>query len=1515
MRLYLRFILLLACVTIVMFRAQPTWAGTTERVSVASDGTQGNDDSLTFFSDQSISADGRYVAFSSDASNLVPGDTNRHYDIFVRDRVTGITERVSVASDGTQENADATSISISADGRYVAFASGASNLVPGDTNGVVDVFVRDRVMGTTERISVASDGTQENDNSGAFSMSADGRYVAFASFASNLVPGDTNGMCDAFVRDRVMGTTERVSVASDGREVASDGRSVYEGIIYHMSLSADGRYVAFVDDASNLVPGDTNMRDDVFVHDRMTGTTERVSVANDGTQGNYSSGDEISISADGRYVAFASDSLNLVPGDTNMRNDVFVRDRMTGATERVSVASDGTQGNCGSFGYVSLSADGRYVAFFSCANNLVPGDNNGMGDIFVRDRLTGTTERVSVASDGTQGNDDSYYNISLSADGRYIAFTSYASNLVPGDTNAYSDVFVRDRGTGGGISSGLNITAFTLSPGPLSKGSNVTAWVTSAGASNVRLRIQGLRRDQPAIQMTKNGSNWTASINGSLANWAQGGCLQVYADAYDGLGNSASACRTLSISGSTSPVGTGLPNNVWVDESNGCGILKGSAEILGTNPLKARLSMSTDIAWFLSGESGPMNIWPSVTEYGVPVSPANCYTLGAFLAEFDRFSPSGGPTYDATFSKSNTSAYFVADMDCNSFGLSLWDTAAGVVDGPVSASDLLATFNAFAFLGPVQTAMKRFQPKPSSSELPKAMGLAAWDLSEFVRNGTERDRLRDALQAAIRRKRNDPNFKIQGWSWLAKVAKALSAYDLIKISRDWVVWTAATWNNKPSLCFKAYATPNNGLAVHATSTGEPIGLIREQGMTVDYSQKPSGANTQCDFTLSNTKGSPIWEWRLTLDADQPQPTSISAPPGWSSELVWNMSEQCVRWYTEGPTGWASGDYGQNTLPQGSSLSGFSVEFANKPSQCGYSSTDTDQKLDGGIINMMPSVTAVPPDFIAGTGQTTFIASLDRPANASLKVIQGTTVCAVPLTDRALSAGQITTDWNGTDAAGKTLPIGDYQGVLSLTYTDGDSTELTVPLSLMDPSTLPVVAITSPTSGTTYSATASKISIGGTSSNAVTLTWDTDKGFSGTCTGTSTWSASGIQLRPGQNVITVTARDAAGNEWTSTITVTYTDVTPPTIKITVPTTAATYATTTQALILRGFTSDNVGVTAPKWSSNRGGSGTCTIDRGTWATSKITLQPGANVFTVAETDAAGNKGTAMITVTYTDVTPPMIKITVPTTAATYATTTQSLIIRGFTSDNVGVTAPKWSSNRGGSGTCTIDRGTWATSKITLQPGANVFTVAETDAAGNKGTAMITVTYTDVTPPMIKITVPTTAATYATTTQSLIIRGFTSDNVGVTAPTWSSNRGGSGTCTIDRGTWATSKVTLQPGANVFTVTSTDAAGNKGTARVTVTYTDVTSPVVKITVPTNASTYTTTASSVILKGFTSDNVGVTSPPTWSSDRGGSGTCTIDRGTWATNKITIQLGVNVLTVTEMDAAGNKGSASIQVVR
>lgn len=388
-----------------------------ERISVTSDGLQANGQSGS----SSISDDGRFVAVESNATNLVPNDFNGQTDTFIYDRLNQTVELISVAPDGTQANGSSSSGNLSGNGQYLTFASFASNLVSNDLNNQRDIFVYNRLDKSIELVSVASNGTQGNGLSLFSTISDDGRYVAYESAADNLVTGDTNGLGDIFIRDRIDSTTKRINVANNGTQA--------NGASHLDSLSGDGRYVSFTSAADNLVEGDTNGKSDIFVYDRINSTTERISVAGDGIQGN---GDSISssISSDGRYVSFTSIADNLVAGDTNGKSDIFVYDRIDSTIERVSLANDNTQSN-GNSKDASISDDGRYVAFLSEGNNLVANDNTAQFEIFVRDRLEQTTIQIGGDSFPT-----------LSGDGQNILFNSSLNTLVANDTNDTGDVFV-----------------------------------------------------------------------------------------------------------------------------------------------------------------------------------------------------------------------------------------------------------------------------------------------------------------------------------------------------------------------------------------------------------------------------------------------------------------------------------------------------------------------------------------------------------------------------------------------------------------------------------------------------------------------------------------------------------------------------------------------------------------------------------------------------------------------------------------------------------------------------------------------------------------------------------------------------------------------------------------------------------------------------------------------------------------------------------------------------------------
>jgi len=418
----------------------------TERVSVGRGGT----DSNSYSDDPSISRDGRFIAFVSPASNLLPTDTNGLAQIFVYDRQTATTVLASADGTGAQGNAPSGNPVLSSDGRYVAFDSLATNLVANDANGIRDVFVRDLTNGKTTRVSLDAGGAEKSVPSRNPVLSADGRYVAFETVAG--------GRSQIEVYDRTSGDVHMVSIANDGTLGGGDSRNP--------SISGDGRWVAFQSSATNLVDGDTNHDIDIFVHDRDADAnsvfdepgavaTERVSVTSQGAQVKGDS-QTPSISADGRYVAFASFAAGLASGDTNRRSDIYVHDRVSGATVRISVDSNGVQSSGSSY-FPTISADGRVVVFQSAANDLVTNDTNAKRDVFMVDRDADkngifdepghtVTRRVSVDSAGNQANDESgaIYRPMVSADGLSAAFGSSASNLVANDLNGKRDVFVHD---------------------------------------------------------------------------------------------------------------------------------------------------------------------------------------------------------------------------------------------------------------------------------------------------------------------------------------------------------------------------------------------------------------------------------------------------------------------------------------------------------------------------------------------------------------------------------------------------------------------------------------------------------------------------------------------------------------------------------------------------------------------------------------------------------------------------------------------------------------------------------------------------------------------------------------------------------------------------------------------------------------------------------------------------------------------------------------------------------------
>ena len=381
-----------------------------------------------------ISQTGQFVAFRSSATNLDRDRCDRGiYQIYVSDRSAGTIRCVSVNANGEEGDQGSFAPSISEDGRFVAFTSTATNLAGDDCdNGFNQIYVHDRTTGTTHCVSVNSNGREANQDSDASSISADGQWIAFDSAATNLSGNKCdNGFRHVYVRDRNSDTTICVSVRTNGDE--GNGPSV------DPSISADGRFVVFHSTATNLSDRCDNGNSHIYRHDLDTGETICVSVNTEGKQGNGNS-TLARLSADGRFVAFQSNPTNITTRCNNGFTHIYVRDTVEQRTTCASIDKNGNQGNNHS-GQASISSNGRFVAFSSAASNLGNKQcQSGNVQVFVRDRSNETTNCASVGPKKVEGNGQSI-NPALAADGTLVVFESEASNLVKKDTNNLRDVF------------------------------------------------------------------------------------------------------------------------------------------------------------------------------------------------------------------------------------------------------------------------------------------------------------------------------------------------------------------------------------------------------------------------------------------------------------------------------------------------------------------------------------------------------------------------------------------------------------------------------------------------------------------------------------------------------------------------------------------------------------------------------------------------------------------------------------------------------------------------------------------------------------------------------------------------------------------------------------------------------------------------------------------------------------------------------------------------------------------
>lgn len=381
------------------------------------------------------SRDGSLVTFMSFATDLVPDDDNGEADVFLTDASSGATSLLSRTPAGEPANGESIGPVLSPDGRWVAHYSAATDLVDGaDDNATTDVFLTRVADGRTLRASTSVDGAAGSGESSYPAVSGRGRYVAYQSWADDLVAGDTNGVSDLFVLDRRSGETTMITNAPDG--------SPADNFSDHPSISRDGRFVAFTSAATNLVADKTTPWNDIFVHDRETGETTLISRTPAGQPAGSNSFDP-SISPDGRYVVYMSRASDLTSDvDTNFVGDIFRHDRETGETILISRSTGGGTAVAESH-EPSISRNGKVITFYSYAWDLVADDvDDWWGDVYMLRQRRGELVKITESPVGDPADFHSA-NAHVSADGSTIAFSSGATNLVAGDTNGLRDAFVR----------------------------------------------------------------------------------------------------------------------------------------------------------------------------------------------------------------------------------------------------------------------------------------------------------------------------------------------------------------------------------------------------------------------------------------------------------------------------------------------------------------------------------------------------------------------------------------------------------------------------------------------------------------------------------------------------------------------------------------------------------------------------------------------------------------------------------------------------------------------------------------------------------------------------------------------------------------------------------------------------------------------------------------------------------------------------------------------------------------
>ena len=1381
---------------------QPTAFPTAYLVS-----TTGSASANAYSDNPSVSSDGRYTVFASDATNLISGDTNSVRDIFLFDNNTSTIRRINVSQQGVAATGASNTPVISAAGRYVAFSSEATNLVLNDTNGFSDIFVVDTQNGDISRESIATAGTQSNGASFRPSISSDGRYLVFESSASNLSASATTGVVQIYLRDRTLSTTTLVSFNSAGTAGGNGGS-------LQAVISSDGTYVAFASDATDLVAGDTNSLRDVFLRNLAGSSTIRVSVGVAGVQAAGGPSRQPSISSDGSYVAFASDATNLIgASDTNGVSDAFVYNRAAATTTRVSVDSSGTQGSdptsnavtgskLGSFN-PAISSTGRYVAFVSLDSDLAPGDTYGqyLGtgsgnsslNTYIHDRdvnATGTfdvtisTKIASVsrfgyqtfAANASQSTAAADIYPAISGDGRWIAVPSDAegsnglvhgaTNLTSPDANSARDVILIDRRINALPGSATLPTVSITSPGtgstslvntPVTIGASATT--TIGVISTVRFYVNGASVGSSTV--FPYSTTWTPTAVGTYTLTALG------TDSFGNVGASSSVSVTINASPSvsiTGPVGgTLVPVNSLTTISASASASTPGATI-------------SSVQFFANGVSIGTDTTAPYTASWTPTS-SGTYSLTAIATD----SASVTATSTAVSVPAGTAPSVSITSPANAATVSVNATQT-VLATASSATGVVASVQFFANGTSIGTDSVYPYTASWTPATPGTYSLTAV-ATDNVGNATTSS----ANSVTVSATAVTPTISIT--SPAASAAVALNATTTITVS------AASPLGTPTSVQFFAGAT------LIGTSTTSPFSLA--------WTPTSAGAVT-LTATVTDPIGTTATSAGVAVTVGTGPVVAITAPS--AGNIAVNTTNTILATATSAAGNIATVQFFANSVSIGTA-STFPYSVSWTPTSAGsYSLTARATDLAGNISTSAGVAITVTTSLAPTVAISSPTAGSTVPINVATTLTATTSTPVGSITSVQYLAGG-TPIGTSTTSPFSLAWTPATAGAVSLTATVTNSlgTQTTSAAVAVTVGTGPVVSITSPGASTiTVNAPTTILATATSAASTVASVQFKVNGVAINTVSTFPYTTSWTPTVAGSYLLTALATDAAGNQTTSSsVALTVSGSVAPTVSITAPAAAATLPINVATTLTVSAASPVGSVSSVQYFAGATLIGTSTTSP--FSLSWTPTTAGAVSLTATVTNNIGTSATSAA-VSVNVGTAPTVTITGPGSSTAVPVNTAQTVT-AVASGSAPIATVQFFANGVALGADTAFP--YAASWTPTATGSYALTALATDTSGNQTTsATVTVTVSSPTPglPSISVVTPPTGTTF-TVNQPVVLSAIASDPDGTVSLVEFLD----GTLVVGSKATAPYFTTYTPtttGAHSFTAVVTDNAGNRVTS-----------------------------------------------------------------------------------------------------